>query len=326
MKPRLLISLLIALFVGIPFLLSTVFIVPEGKQAIITEFGRPVGAPITQAGLHFKKPFIQDVRELDRRIMSWDGLPNQIPTKDKKYIIVDTTARWKITDPLLFIQKVQNERGAKSRLDAILDAITRDTISNHTLVEGVRNSNNILDEIERRKRHAVEEGLTVEEEIVGEIEVIEVGRERLSEMVAEQARKELLEFGITIVDVQLRRISYEKSVEEKVFTRMISERQRIAEKIRSVGKGEQAKIQGKVSRDLQQIQSEAYRRVQEIEGKAEAEAYRIYAEALGRDPDFYEFVRTLEAYDKALGAQTHFILSTGSDFLRLFKSDAPQSN
>jgi len=319
MKAAILILILIVVAaVGIG-LLSAAFIVPEGRQAIITQFGKPVGDPITEPGLHFKTPFIQDVRELDARVLNWDGYPNQIPTKDKKYILVDTTVRWRITDPLKFIRTVQNESGAKSRLDAILDALTRDTISNHNLVEAVRNTNNILDVIEERKNQPVAEGVIVEEEVVGEIEKILVGREQLSDMIAGRAREELAGLGITVVDVQLRRIAYEKSVEQKVFQRMISERERIAEKIRSVGKGEQAKIQGKTSRDQQQIESEAYRRVQEIKGKAEAEAYRIYAEALGQDPEFYEFVRTLEAYDKALGRDTHFILSTDSDFLRLFK-------
>ncbi|MBI4563983.1 MAG: protease modulator HflC [Planctomycetes bacterium] len=319
MRPRALVAILVGAVVSLSFLVSSAFIVEEGRQVIITQFGRPVGQPITEAGLHFKLPFLQDVRELDRRILRWDGFPNQIPTKDKKYIIVDTTARWKITDPLKFIQTVQNENGAKSRLDAVLDGICRDIISNHNLVEAVRNTNTILDTIEERKRRPAQDGIVVEEEVIGEIERVQVGREQLSDMIAVRARNELAEFGITTVDVQLRRISYEKNVEQVVFQRMISERQRIAQKIRSVGKGEQAKIQGKVSRDQQQIESDAYRKVQEIKGKAEAEAYGIYAETLGQDPDFYEFVRTLEAYDKSLGAGAHFILSTDSDFLKLFK-------
>jgi len=319
MKPRTIIIPAVLFAIVAVGVYSSAFIVPEGRQAIITQFGAPVGEPITDPGLHFKTPLIQDVRELDSRVLNWDGYPNQIPTKDKKYILVDTTVRWKITDPLKFIQTVQNESGAKSRLDAILDAITRDTISNHNLVEAVRNTNTILDVIEERRTQPTVEGVVVEEEVVGEIEKIQVGREQLSDMIVERAREELADFGITVVDVQLRRIAYEKSVEQKVFERMISERQRIAQKIRSVGKGEQAKIQGKTSRDHQQITSEAYRRVQEIKGKAEAEAYKIYAQTLGKDPDFYEFVRTLEAYDKALGADTHFILSTDSDFLKLFK-------
>lgn len=324
MRPRSFLALLIVFGALVVCALSSAFILEEGRQAIVTHFGAPVGQPITQAGLHFKLPFIQDVREIERRILRWDGFPNQIPTKDKKYIIVDTTARWKITDPLKFIQTVQNENGAKSRLDAILDGITRDIISNHNLVEAVRNTDTIIDTIEERKSRPVEAGVVVEEEVVGEIERIQVGRERLSDMIAKRALGELAEFGITVVDVQLRRISYEGTVEQVVFQRMISERQRIAQKIRSVGKGEQAKIQGKVSRDQQQIESDSYRRVQEIKGKAEAEAYRIYAETLGQDPDFYEFARTLEVYEKSLNPAAHFILSTDSDFLRLFKQGPPK--
>lgn len=323
MKPPALAALAIALaLLGIAAA-SSAFIVQEGRQVIVTQFGAPVGEPITRAGLYFRWPFIQDVRELEQRILTWDGYPNQIPTKDKKYILVDTTARWKIADPLKFIQTVQNENGAKSRLDAVFDGITRDIISNHNLVEAVRNTNTILDTIAERKIRPPEDGVVgegeEEEEVIGEIEKVQVGRENLSNEIVNRARGELTEFGISLVDVQLRRISYEKSVEKVVFQRMISERQRIAQKIRSIGMGEQAKIQGKVSRDRQQIEADAYRRVQETKGKAEAEAYRIYAETLGQDPEFYAFVRTLEAYDKALGAGTHFILSTDSDFLKLFK-------
>jgi membrane protease subunit HflC len=325
MNPKAVIVFLIVFAVLLAGVFSSAFVVTEGRQAIITQFGKPVGAPIADAGLYFKIPFIQDVRELDRRILNWDGFPNQIPTKDKKYILVDATARWKITDPLKFIQTVQNERGAKSRLDAILDAITRDTISNNNLVEAVRNSNTIMDVIKARQTGMARGNVnSAEDEITGEIEKIEVGRERLSDIIAERARKELTDFGITVVDVQIRRISYEQSVEKKVFERMVSERMRIAQQIRSVGKGEQAKIQGKVSRDLQQITSDAYRKVQEIKGKADAEAYKIYAEALGQSPEFYEFVRTLDVYEKALGASTHFILSTDSDFLKLFKRGPPR--
>lgn len=326
MNPKAFIVFLVVFVALIAGIFSSAFIVMEGRQAIITEFGKPVGVPITEAGLYFKFPFIQDVRELDRRILNWDGFPNQIPTKDKKYIIVDTTARWKIADPLKFIQTVQNESGAKSRLDAILDAITRDTISNNNLVEAVRNSNTILDVIkERQARSALKIVKSVEDEITGEIEKIEVGRDQLSVIIAERAKKELADFGIEVVDVQLRRISYEKGVESDVFKRMISERQRFAQQIRSVGKGEQAKIQGKISKDLQQIQSSSYRTVQEIKGKADAESYKIYAEALSQSPEFYEVVRTLDVYEKALGPSTHFILSTDSDFLKLFKQGPPRN-
>ena len=304
---------------------SAMYILPEGRQAIITQFGRPIGEPVTNAGLHIKLPFIQNIQFVDKRILSWDGFPNQIPTRDKKYIIVDTTARWRIDDALKFIQTVQNERGAKARLDAILDAITRDTISNHNLVEAVRNTNSILDYIEekrvesKRKLDSGEILVAEEEEITGEIEKIKIGRENLSSMIAKKAALELEPFGISIIDVQLRRIAYEQSVEKKVYERMISERKRIAEKIRSIGKGEKAKIQGKTSRDLQRINSEAYREAQSIRGKAEAESMKIYAQALSQDRKFYEFIRTMDAYKESLKEDTKFILSTDSPFLEMLK-------
>lgn len=305
--------------------LSSAFILPEGRQAVITQFGRPIGDPVTEAGVHLKLPFIQDVQYVDKRILTWDGYPNQIPTRDKKYIIVDTTARWRIDDALKFIQAVQNERGAKARLDAILDAITRDTISDHNLVEAVRNTNSILDYIQKKseesqKKLAAGEILVAEEEeITGEIEKINTGRENLSSMIAKKATAELKDFGISVIDVQLRRIAYEGSVEKKVYERMISERKRIAEKIRSIGKGEQAKIQGKTSRDLQRIESEAYRKAQLVKGKADGESIAIYAQAMSKDPKFFEFLRTMDAYKKGLKESIQFILSTDSNFLNLLK-------
>ncbi|HAZ11407.1 MAG: HflC protein [Bdellovibrionales bacterium GWA2_49_15] len=315
---------------GLTFLMivgtfSATYILPEGRQAIITQFGRPIGNPVTEAGLQMKMPFIQNIQYVDKRILSWDGFPNQIPTRDKKYILVDTTARWRIDDALKFIQTVQNERGAKARLDAILDAITRDTISNHNLVEAVRNTNSILDYIEekrvdsKRKLDSGEILVAEEEEITGEIEKIRTGRENLSGMIAKKAATELEPFGISIIDVQLRRIAYEQSVEKKVYERMISERKRIAEKIRSIGEGEKAKIQGKTSRDLQRIESEAYRQAQLIRGKAEAESMKIYAKALSQDRKFYEFIRTMDAYKDSLKPETRFILSTDSPFLEMLK-------
>lgn len=304
---------------------SSAYIVTEGRQAIVTQFGRPIGNPVTQAGLHFKIPFIQSIQYVDKRILTWDGFPNQIPTRDKKYILVDTTARWRIDDALTFIQTVQNERGAKARLDAILDAIARDTISNHNLVEAVRNTNTLIDYIEEKRANAkkkLDSGeiqIAEEEEITGEIERITTGREALSSMIAEKAREELKSFGISIIDVQLRRIAYEQSVERKVYERMISERRRIAEKIRSIGEGEKAKIQGKTSRDLQRIDSEAYQKAQTVKGQAEAEATRIYGQALSQDKDFYEFIRSMDAYKEALKPKSKFILSTDHPFLKYMK-------
>lgn len=297
------------------------FIIPEGRQAVITQFGRPVKS-IKEAGLHYKLPIVQEVRMIDLRILSWDGYPNQIPTKDKKYIEVDTTARWKIVDPLKFIQTVQDERGARSRLDAILDGVTRDVISGHNLVEAVRNSNKIIETLEEMKQKVQaqkKEGLIVEEEVVGEIEEVQIGRERLSELIIEGARKELEPLGVQLIDVQLKRISYEESVEQKVYTRMISERERIASKIRSYGKGEEAKIKGKTDKDLKKIQSEAYRKVQTIKGEAESESIQIYARAFNKAPGFYKFLRTLEAYDKSLSQDTTFLMSSDSEFWKILQ-------
>lgn len=331
-------------------LISSSYLITEGRQVVITQFGKPVKS-VNEAGLHFKLPFIQDVRMIDLRILSWDGLPNQIPTKDKKYIEVDTTARWKIVDPLKFIQTVQDESGARSRLDAILDGVTRDVISGHNLVEAVRNSNTILDLIaERRNAKELAEKKTnpqtspgqtakkedapsepnqqttvdAQEEITGEIERIEIGREKLSSLIIENAKRELLPLGIELIDVQLRRISYEDSVQKKVYGRMISERERIAEKILSYGKGEQAKIEGKTDKDLKSIESEAYRKVQEIKGRAEAQAIDIYAQSIRRAPQFYRFVRNLEAYEKALPEKSKLLFSSDSRFWEVLRDGNAQ--
>ncbi len=312
-----------AFILGLIVFWSSFFLVREGQQAIITQFGKPVGNPITASGPHFKMPFTQEVRFVEKKILSWDGYPNQIPTKDKKYIHVDTTARWKVIDALKFIQTVQNETGAKGRLDAILDAATRDTISNHNLVEAVRNSNTILEELAKQKstrKKNQEEGIqVVEEEFSGEIESIQVGREQLSQLIAQKASKELKEFGIELIDVQLKRISYEKSVQRKVYERMISERQRIAEKIRSIGKGEKAKIEGRLTKDLQQIESAAYKKAQVVRGEGEAKAVAIFARALSADPSFYEFMRSMEAYKSTFKDKGRFIFSSSSEFFKKFK-------
>lgn len=315
-----LLNALIALAVVV-LLNNSMFIISEWEQAVVTQFGRPVGQPRVKAGLHFKMPFIQRVRRFDKRILNWDGYPNQIPTKDKKYIMVDTTARWRIVDPLLFLQTVQNEAGARARLDGILDAAARDTISSHNLVEAVRNSNKILDDVKKAQAKSGKEVVPggEEEEIIGDIEAVTVGRENLSGMIIERGKAGLKEFGIELIDVQLRHISYESSVEAKVYERMISERQRIAQKIRSVGLGERSKIQGKISKDLQKIDSEAYKEAQQLKGAADAKAIRIYAQAMNSDPSFYEFTRTLEAYRKALPPGTKMILSTDNRFLDMLR-------
>ncbi len=302
---------------------SICFILPEGRQAIITEFGKPMGNPITKAGLHVKVPFIQDVRYVDKRILSWDGFPNQIPTKDKKYIKVDTTARWQVIDALKFIQTVRNEIGAKARLDTIIDSTTRDVISNSNLVEAVRNSNQIFERIQEYKKDIEEKKkrgeVIVEDEVTGEIEKIDNGREKLSDMIVQNASGELKKLGISLIDVQLRRISYEADVEQKVYERMVSERQRIAQKIRSIGQGEKRIIEGRTTRDLEKIRSEAYRKSQQIKGKAEATAIAIYADSLKKDPPFYDFIRSMEAYSKSLSGESRFLLSSESEFLKYLK-------
>ena len=302
---------------------SSAYILTEGRQAIITEFGKPVGEPVTNAGLHFKKPFVQEVRYVDKRILSWDGIPNQIPTKDKKFISVDTTARYKVIDALKFIQTVRNKSGAKARLDTILDSATRNVISAHNLVEAVRNSNAIiensaLEKADVAKKKAAGENY-VEEGVSGEIEEIQTGREELSQLIAKKADQELRAFGIELIDVQLRRISYEESVERKVYERMISERKRIAQKIRSIGSGEKAKIEGRLTRDLRKIQSMAYRKAQALRGAGEAKAAAIYAKSLNKGPKFYEFIKSMEVYKSSLGSKTNFIISSDSEFLRHLK-------
>lgn len=315
--------LIIIVFFAFITVNSSFYIIDEGKQAIVTQFGKPIGEPVTNAGMHFKKPFVQEVRYIDKRILTWDGYPNQIPTKDKKYIKVDTTARWQITDALRFIQTVQNERGAKARLDTILDGHTRDIISNHNLVEAVRNSNAILDNIAIKKKELADKlakgEAIIEEEISGEVDKINVGREQLSKMIVEKAQEECNALGIKLIDVQLRRISYEKSVEKKVYERMISERQRVAQKIRSIGKGEKAKIEGRLTKDLNKIESEAYRKAELVRGKAQAKATAIYAKSLRQDPSFYEFIKTMEAYKNAIKHDSKFIISSENQFFKYFK-------
>ncbi|MGB0453151.1 MAG: protease modulator HflC [Bacteriovoracaceae bacterium] len=314
---------LILFFAALITFNSSFYIIQEGRQAIITQFGQPIGEPIVEAGARFKTPFIQEVRYVDKRILSWDGFPNQIPTKDKKYISVDTTARWRVVNALEFIKSVKNERGAKDKLDAILDAATRNVISNHNLVEAVRNGNDILNKIQERKdavKKRIQSGEeVVDEEVTGEIENVGVGREKLSEMIKELAIGELKEFGIDLIDVQLRRISYEASVEKKVYERMISERQRIAQKIRSIGQGEKSNIEGRIQKDLKEIESEAYRKAQKIRGEGEAKAFKIYADSLSKDPKFYEFIRSMEAYKRSIKPDSKFIISPDSEYFKFLK-------
>jgi modulator of FtsH protease HflC len=284
------------------------YTVSETQQVVITQFGQPIGRPITEAGLKFKLPFIQQVNYFDKWILEWDGEPNQIPTKDKKYILVDTTARWRIKDALKFLQSVGDETGGQARLDDILDSATRDAITNQNLVEVVRNTNRII-----------EDKTTQEDDSMGqveELEKIEQGRESLTRAILEEASKIVPQYGIELIDVRIKRINYVSDVQQKVFERMISERKRAAEQYRSEGQGKKAEIEGKRAKELNQIESDAYRVAEELKGKADAEATNIYAEAYNKSPEFYAFLKTLETYKNTIDKSTTLVLTTDSEYLQ----------
>ena len=289
---------------------GALFIIDETKQVVITQFGKPVGQPISSAGLHFKTPFIQQAHYFEKRILNWDGDPNQIPTKDKKYIWVDTTARWKIIDALKFLQSVGNEIGAQSRLDDIINSATRDAVTNHLLVDAVRDSNRILE-----SKELGEDAIFADEAL----ERIEVGRQQLTRAILEKAKVLAPQYGIEIIDVRIKRVNYVEDVRNKVYDRMIAERKRAAEKYRSEGQGKSAEISGQVGKELKQITSEAYRQAQGVVGKADAEAINIYAQAYSQDPDFYSFLKTLETYQKTIDEKSTIILTTDSDYYKYLK-------
>ena len=292
------------------FLSGALFIIDEGKQVVITQFGKPVGKPISASGLHFKIPLIQDAHYFEKRLLDWDGDPNQIPTSDKKYIWVDTIARWKITDPLKFLQSVGNEMGAQGRMDDIINSATRDAVTGHLLVDAVRNTNRILE-----TKEAGEDIIVTDEAL----ERIEVGRKQLTRAILEKAKVLAPQYGIEIVDVRIRRINYVEDVRNKVYDRMIAERKRAAEKYRSEGMGKSAEIEGQVAKELKLITSEAYRQAQIIMGKADAEAIGIYARAYDQDADFYSFLKTFETYKATIDDKTTIILTTDSDYYKYLK-------
>ena len=291
-------------------LVDAVFVVSETNQVIITQFGEPIGGPSNTAGLHLKAPFIQKTNYFEKRWLEWEGFPNQIPTKDKKYIWVETYARWRIHDPLVFFQRVRDERGAHSRLDDIVDGETRNAIAKFDLIEVVRSTN--------REFELTEESTILE--LSEMITKIEVGREKVAQIILEAASKITPQFGVELRDVRIKRINYVDEVQQKVFDRMIAERKRIAAKYRSEGDGKSAEIRGQKEKELKRIQSEAYRTAQEIKGKADAEATRIYAQAYSLDPEFYQFLKTLETYRTSLDSETWLVLSTDSEFLKFLKS------
>lgn len=297
------------------FILFTVsndafFVVNEAEQVVLTRFGEPIGQPYAKAGLYWKLPFLDVANRFDKRIMEWDGDPNQIPTLDKRYIWVDTTARWRIVDALKFMQSVRNESSAQARLDDIIDSATRDVISNHKVVEVVRDSNRLVD---NPAALVVDEEDSMDVSQSG-VEPIEIGREKMSRKILERCAPYAPDFGIEILDVRIQRVNYIDEVQRKVYERMISERKRAAEKIRSEGQGKRAEIEGQMQKELQDIQSQAYKSVQEIKGKGDADAIRIYAEAYNNDPSFYAFLKTLETYKETMNKDTTLILSTNHEF------------
>ncbi|MFO7752665.1 MAG: protease modulator HflC, partial [Desulfobacteraceae bacterium] len=288
----------------------------EGRQAIVVQFGKPVGKTVTEAGLHMKLPFIQEVRRYEKRLLFWDGDPNQVPTKGREFIWVDTTARWRIADAKKFLENVASEEGAQSRLNDIIDSVVRDQVSSNELVELVRSASwevpedDVLKEVPKER----------EEELKKEIAQ---GREQITRTILAEAQKIIPQYGIELVDVRIKRLDYVESVRKKVYERMISERKRIAARFRSEGEGRSAEILGTMEKELRRIRSTAYREVQEVQGRADAEATDIYGRAYNKDPEFYAFLRTIESYKEKTNMNSVMILTTGSDFYQYVKHASP---
>jgi membrane protease subunit HflC len=280
------------------------YVLEEGKQAVITQFGRPVGQPVTEAGLHFKTPYIQEATYFEKKILIWDGDPNQIPTNDKTFVYLDVTARWRITDALVFLQAVNNEIRAQTILDDIIDGTVRDLVNKNDLVEIIRSSDFSP---ETMLNSAVEE------------EELKYGRDKISAMIHENASKITPQYGIELVDILFKRVNYIETVRLKVYDRMISERKRIAAEKRSMGEGQKAEIMGKVEKELKVILSTANREAEEIKGKADAEAAKIYADAYNKDPEFFSFTKSLESYKTAIGQNTNLVISSDSEFYKFFQ-------
>ncbi len=306
------IGLIVLLAIAGVVLSNSFYSIDETEQVIITQFGAPQGEAITEAGLQMKVPFIQKVNRFDKRFLEWDGDQNQVPTKDKKFIFVDSYARWQITDPLQFFRRLRDERGAQSRLDDILDGETRNAVASHDLVELVRTSNREPD-LEAEIFDMIEDSL----------ETIHVGRIAIQDIVLELANERSQDLGIEILDFRFKRINYVEDVRRTVYDRMVSERNKIADLFRSEGQGEASRIEGEKERELLEIQSEAFRQAREIRGRGDAEAASIYNEAFNRDAstrELYNFVKAMEAYENAFDKQTSIFLSTDSEFFKYLKS------
>jgi membrane protease subunit HflC len=297
--------------------------VSEVEQAIITQFGEPVGAPVTTAGLKLKVPFIQDVNLIDKRVLEWDGNPSDMPTKDKLYVSVDLFARWRIVDPLQYFLRLHDERSAQSRLDDVLGSETRNAVAKHELIEIVRTTR---ERVPLRDAVATDSGRQLD---VGSLVPIQMGRKLVEQEIFAEAAEKVRVFGIELLDIRFKRINYNESVRPKIYDRMISERRQIAERFLSEGNGEAARIRGNRVRDLNKIQSEAYRQVEEIRGAADAKATEIYAKAYNQSPEavaFYEFTRTLQAYKSIIAENTTVVLSTGSDLFKYLKGMTPDGD
>jgi membrane protease subunit HflC len=312
------IGILVILVVLFLLITNSFYKLGEAEQAIITQFGRPIGGAIKDAGLHMKVPMIQALHRFDKRILNWDSSADQIPTADKKYIWLDTTARWKIADPLRFYTSVGSVSGAQTRLDDIIDSASRDIVSRYVLVEVVRNSNTLIEE-----RAEISEDTAIsggeEEEIETLLEKVSIGREEITRMILQRASELVPQYGIDLLDVQVKRLNYIEDVRKKVYERMISERQRIASKYRSEGEGKKAEIVGMKDKELNRIYSEAYRKSETIHGEADAEATKIYARAYNQDPEFYSFLKTLDLYKETVGEKDRLILTTDTDLYKYFR-------
>ena len=307
------ISVIIAVFL-ILLLSGAFYTVSEWDQVVVTQFGRPVGNPKTEAGLKFKIPFIQDIHRYERRIMRWDGDPKEIPTRDKRFIYVDTTARWRIVDPQKFLEVLGTDTQAYAKLDDIIDAVLRDYVSANPLVELVRTTNEMptVEDVEGKVLSPFQDEATAPE-------TVRLGREKITRAILTEASKAMSAFGMYLVDVRIKRINYVEQVRKKVYERMISERKRKAAQFRSEGEGKKAEILGQMEKELKSIVSGAYRTAEEIRGGADAEATRIYGDAYGQDPAFYAFFKTLETYKGTAYKNAFVILGTDSDYYRFLK-------
>jgi modulator of FtsH protease HflC len=317
----LLLLILAVVFIAAVVLSLSVYTVNQTEQVIITQFGEPVGKPITEPGLHFKTPFVQTVNTLDKRFLEWDGAPVAIPTRDKTYIHVSTFARWRIEDPKTYFVRLHDERSAQSRLDDILGSETRNAIAKHDLIEIVRTDKNR----QPIKDETLKGGATNE---IGVLPPIEFGRQKIEEEIKTAAAQKLAEFGITVLDFRIKRVNYNPDVLDRIYQRMISERLQIAQRFRAEGDGQSARIAGQRERDLNEIQSNAYRQVQQIRGEADAKASEIYAKAYTQDPqaaEFYTFLKTLETYRKIFTKDSTIVLSTDSELFQLLKRVAPRA-